>query len=131
LLGLLPADLQEYLENLFELNKERNAFFFAALEEMLDLFEKYSIRSILLKGAAAFCDGLYPYSGARFVQDIDILVPEEHAELAGRILQNSGYFEIPQPGKEFDNLPTDRRHHHINGLHKPDTPVIVEIHYRI
>ena len=131
LLGLLPADLQEYLEHLYELNVERNEFFFEALQEMLGLFEKNSINSILLKGGAAFSDGLYGNGGARFVQDIDIMVPEADAERAGQILQGCGYVEIPDPGKELDNLPTDKRHHHINGLHKPETPVVIEIHYRI
>ena len=132
LLALLPDELQKYLEHLFELNRERNISFFNALEQMLEVFEENGIRPLLLKGAAAFCDGLYPDHGARLVQDIDVLVPESDAERAGRVLIDCcGYVEIPDPGKEFDNLPTDVRHHHINGLHKPGTPVVIEIHYRI
>ncbi|MCP4238711.1 MAG: nucleotidyltransferase family protein, partial [Aestuariibacter sp.] len=66
LLQHLPQDLQEYLQVLYESNRERNEELKAGLEELLAAFEKEGIDSILLKGAATFVDDLYGAPGARY-----------------------------------------------------------------
>ena len=130
LLNDLPEELSKYLQALYEANLERNTFFIDALEELHEKFAKNNIPFIVLKGGAALCDNLYNDPGARLLQDIDILVKPEKAGSAWQILAESGYEEIPDPGKVLDGLPTDSRHHHLNAQRKLGTPVIIEIHYK-
>ena len=129
-LNLLPEELRKYLLVLYEANLERNTFFMDALFELHEKFAENNIPFVLLKGGAALWDNLYNDPGARLLQDLDILVKPENAEHAWQILAKSGYEEIPNPEKEFDGLPTDSRHHHLNTQRKPNTPVVIEIHYR-
>lgn len=131
LLGLLPAELREFLAALYELNVERNAFFIEALRDLQTRFTEDMIPSILLKGGAAFCDDLYGDPGARILQDIDLLVKPQDAGQALAILADAGYEEVVDPGHAFEGLPMDSRHHHFNPRKKPGSPVVVEIHYKI
>jgi len=130
LLNDLPEELSKYLQALYEANLERNTFFIDALEELHEKFAKNNIPFIVLKGGAALCDNLYNDPGARLLQDIDILVKPEKAGNAWQILAELGFEEIPDPGKEFEGLPTDSRHQHLNSQRKPNTPVVIEIHYK-
>ncbi len=131
LLQHLPQDLQEYLQVLYESNRERNEELKAGLEELLAAFEKAGIDAILLKGAATFVDDLYGAPGARYMGDLDILVQPENIEICKSILKSLEYEEKHDPDKEFDNLPTDERHHHINEHIKPNSPLVVEIHFKV
>jgi len=130
LVDLLPDELKKYLQHLYEANWERNLFFEDALLELDKKFNAHNIPFILLKGGAALCDNLYNDSGARLLQDLDILIKPCNAEDAWQILAKSGYEEIPNQGRNFDGLPTDTRHHHLNSLRKSDTPVVIELHYK-
>jgi hypothetical protein len=130
LLNLLPEELQKYLQALYQANLERNIFFREALLDLHKKFLKNHIPYILMKGGITLFDNLYNDLGARLLQDLDILVRPENAEKAWQILVKSGYVEIPDPGKEFEGLPTDKRHSHLKAQRKPGTPVVIEIHYK-
>jgi hypothetical protein len=130
LLKFIPDELQLYLQALYEANLERNTLLVEALFELQEKFNENNIPFILLKGGAAIWDNLYDDPGARLLQDLDLLVKPGNAEHAWQILEETGYEEIPEPEMEFDGLPTDSRHHHLNAQRKPDTPVVIEIHYR-
>ena len=131
LLGLLPEDLQEYLGHLHQANVERNAEMRQGLEELLQQFAQQGIATLLLKGAATFCDDLYGDPGARVMGDLDILVKPQQVEAARQVLVKLGYLEIPNQGMEFEGLATDERHHQLPRYHKPATPVVVEIHFKV
>ena len=130
LLKFIPDELQLYLQALYEANLERNTLLAEALFELHEKFNENNIPFILLKGGAALWDNLYEDPGARLLQDLDILVKPENARNAWQILEKSGYEEIPNQDRDFESLPTDIRHHHLNTLRKPGTPVDIEIHYR-
>ncbi|MFW8600841.1 nucleotidyltransferase family protein [Desulfobacterota bacterium M19] len=131
LLAVLPEGLEEYLYSLYCLNVERNKGIITALEELLPAFQKEGIKTLLLKGAAVFCDDLYGDPGARMMLDVDILQPPEHKSAIIKILTNFGYREIIAPTMVPDGLPTDARHHHLPMFCKPDAPAGVEIHFKL
>lgn len=121
LLPLLPSELREYLGLLHQANVERNAAFRRALRELLVELRERGIPSLLLKGAATFCDDLYGDSGARMMGDIDILIAPPHMAAAQKVAAELGYRKGPQLGYS----------HHLPRLHLPGTPVAVEIHFRL
>jgi hypothetical protein len=121
LLFLIPAELRKYLQLLHEANTDRNAAFRRALGELLVKLHERDIPSVLLKGAATFCDDLYRDGGARMMGDLDILIAPQHLEAAQMVTAELGYREGPHPGYS----------HHLPRLHLPDTPVAVEIHFRL
>lgn len=129
LLDLLPDELHQYLHALFETNKDRNKAFRYALLELHKKLTENNTPFILLKGGGALCENLYDDLGARLLQDLDILVkPGMERQVLG-ILTKINYEEILNPGREFEGIPTDSRHQHLNTLRKPKTPVVIEIHY--
>jgi hypothetical protein len=129
-LPLLPYDLAEYLEHLYEMNVERNNSLQDGLEEILKLFNQNGIDTILLKGAATFCDHLYE-PGARFMGDLDILVPPDKVLLSQELITSLGYVPVSEPELDKNKLPIDIRKHHIVRHIKSGTPLVVEIHYRL
>jgi hypothetical protein len=130
LLSLLPEELQQYLQTIYELNLSRNRQMKEGLEEFLAELQKENIDSLLLKGAATFYDNLYGNIGSRVMGDLDILVPEESVEICRDILLRQGFEEIPDPNMAPIGQATDERHHQIPRHHKPDTPIVIEIHFK-
>lgn len=49
------------------------------------------VPSVLLKGAALVASGVYPEPGARFMSDVDLLVPVHEAEAAIGVLLRAGF----------------------------------------
>lgn len=131
LLDRLPADLAEYLDTMYQLNLERNQAIILELKEFLVRCEQEKIPVLPLKGAATFCDGLYQDNGARMMEDIDLLIKKEDSGKCLDILTACGYEELHNPGIEFDGLPTDSRHQHLQPYHKPGTGIKCELHYRL
>ncbi len=130
-LSYLPADLVEYLAEIYQSNLLRNQQLQSALLDLLREFNAASIDTLLLKGAATFCDQLFSDAGSRFMGDLDILVADDKVESCRKILQRLGFKEIPDEGMELDGLPTDIRHHQLPRYFIPGTPVVVEIHFKL
>jgi hypothetical protein len=132
LLPLLPPELREYLRLLHQANAERNLAFRQALRELLIELQEREIPSILLKGAATFCDDLYGDDGARMLGDLDILVGPKHLAVVREVLKNLGYREVSPDDKEDGPVFTPAyRSHHLPRLNKSGTPVDVEIHFGV
>ena len=131
MLSHLPEDLVQYLEALYQANLQRNQQLETGLVRLLSEFNKASIDTLLLKGAATFCDPLFTDPGSRFMGDLDILAPGDKVETCRAILIELGYQEIPNKGMELDELPTDERHHQLPRYYLPGTPIVVEIHFKI
>ncbi|MDT0559393.1 nucleotidyltransferase family protein [Ichthyenterobacterium sp. W332] len=94
LLNLLPNDLIEYLEELTEINRNRN---FAILEEakaIAKMFNANSIDYVFLKGTAMLLGNYYVDQAERMIGDIDILVSSSDVENAQNILLNHNYLTV-------------------------------------
>lgn len=91
LLKHLPADLQQYLQYVFELNKERNLNVIRQAGEVRDLLKSENIPCLFMKGTGNILDGLYSDTGERMVYDLDVLVPEDKMLIAAQLMEEKGY----------------------------------------
>ncbi len=130
-LSYLPTDLVDYLLEIYHSNQIRNQQLQEALLTLLVEFNKADIDTLLLKGAATFCDQLFVEEGSRFMGDLDILVPEDKLESCQKILRDLAYKKLPNENIESDELATNVRHHQLPRYILPNTVVAVEIHFKI
>ena len=93
LLKLLPDDLVNYLQEIYELSLNRNQMILEQLKEVCALLAKNNITPTLLKGAGNLIDNLYSDLGERIMGDIDLLVTEGEYLKAAKIMLNEGYTE--------------------------------------
>ncbi len=131
LFDALPKPVQHLVTSAYHKNLQRNKTLKKSLIQLLKEFEEQHIESLLLKGAATFCDNLYDDPGARVMGDLDILVHTNNIEACKAILSGLGYIEIPDPGMTLDGLATDVRHHQIPAYQHPTSGVIIEIHFNV
>ena len=123
LLSCLPADLQEYLQYVLELNRERNQKIIHQLKEVNTLFQGHGISFLVMKGVGHMLDGLYGDVGERMVYDTDILVEPDKMMEAARLMHQQGY--ITQ--KEFNPRALESTMHYPILL-REDKVAGVEIH---
>lgn len=123
ILPLLPDDLVNYLEEIYELSLDRNKMLLEQLKEVCDLLAKNNISPTLLKGAGNLIDNLYSDPGERIMGDIDLLVTEEEYLKAAKILLNEGYTESKL--YYYDDVTLLK---HYPRLSHPDKVASVEIH---
>ena len=119
----LPSDVSDFLASVLTLNRERNALIREETATAARLLNDHGIEPVLLKGLAYLATGVYKDPGARFLLDIDLLVPEAQLDRAAQILKDNGYFE--DDSDRFGHF----RHHHPQ-LSRPGSPAI-EIHHRL
>lgn len=116
----LPADFARILRAARSYNLKRNAAFSTALEETCLLLNGIGIEPVLLKGANRLVDDLYPDTSYRFLNDLDLLIPDDKAAEAHALLCGSGY-RAP-----FASEPP----HHLPLLEHPVLPVAIELHHQ-
>ncbi|WP_412984105.1 nucleotidyltransferase family protein [Pontimicrobium sp. IMCC45349] len=126
LLSYLPLELQNYLEELTIINRNRNTSILLQLRHIITLFNEHRINYALLKGSALLYANFYKDIGTRMIGDIDILVHPEHLETAYSLLKKEAYIPIESTfGDDFFE------HKHLPRL-KHDTYICaVEIHRKI
>ncbi len=124
--GYFTDEQLEYLKEFYELNEQRNTDFLSELRDIIFVLNKYDIEPVLLKGAVALADNWYDGMGARFMRDIDFLVPKHQVDEAYNILKDLGYLEI----NDEDSLEGHDHdaHHHCPQLQKPESALVIEVH---
>jgi hypothetical protein len=130
LLALLPEDLQEYLAQLHQANRQRNARLKAELVTVLGILKRRKIPVLALKGAAVFVDDLYTDDGARMMRDLDLLIPQARIEVARELLKIEGYEDDPEDSRHEEPAPLNARHHHLPPLRHPARGIQIELHYK-
>ncbi|WP_286292712.1 nucleotidyltransferase domain-containing protein [Methylomarinovum tepidoasis] len=131
LLARLPTEMAVALKGAYRRDTVRYLRHRHCLRQILALFERAGIETLLLKGAATFCDDLYGDSGARAMGDLDILVPESQKERARRVLLENGFREECPPAAVLAGDVFDRRHHHLPPFYDARHQVVIELHYRV
>ena len=91
ILPLLPKDLVNHLQLVYELNLQRNVGILSQIDEINRLLAVAGISPIYLKGAGNMLDHLYKDLGERIIGDIDLLVAEGEFLPAAKILKKEGY----------------------------------------
>ena len=116
---VLPADLADFLEAASHLNARRNARLVVQAGEIAATAADAGIPCVFLKGMALLLIGLHPDPAARFVADIDLLVPADALEATAAALAAAGYRRLP-----------DRVSHAHDPLRfvRDDRPGLIELH---
>lgn len=87
----LPEELYIYLEELTNINRNRNHSILEQIHEISALLTKHNINHVFLKGAALLAMDVYTDIAERMVGDIDILVAPDQIKLAFQLIKASGY----------------------------------------
>ncbi len=122
LLYLLTPDLAEHLQEIYELNTERNQLITGQVGEICMKLQEKNIEPLFLKGTGNLLDNLYIDPGERMIGDIDFLVHEKDYLETARLIKELGY---RSQRKVYGNIETLK---HYPRLFKPDVPADIEIH---
>jgi hypothetical protein len=102
----LPPSILDFLSSVDLLNADRNDAILKEVKLAVRLLNEVHIEPVLLKGAAYLATGVYKRPAARYLADVDLLIPEGQITQAAQVLIANG-FEIE------DNDPFSHfRHHH-------------------
>jgi hypothetical protein len=119
----LPDELRDYLHELHQMSKERNAKLRAQLLEAVRRLNRIDITPVLLKGAMHLVTDVYGDTGARIMTDIDLLVPREKIDACLPALHDLGY-----EAEEDIHNDYHEDHHHCAPLFRPGDYGSLEIH---
>ena len=119
----LPDELRDYLRELHQLSKERNAQLRVQLLEAVRQLNRIDITPVLLKGAMHLVTDVYGDTGARIMTDIDLLVPREKIDECLPALHGLGY-----EAEEDIHNDYHEDHHHCAPLFRPGDYGSLEIH---
>lgn len=122
----LPKDLVVHLEDITNLNRERNLSILNQLENITALLRENGIEPVFLKGTAHLLDGLYADIGERMIGDIDFILEEKEAYIAFQILLGNGYSQL----NNFGNIDFGAGRH-LPRLVNEKEIAAVEIHGKI
>lgn len=125
LLDVLPNEYVEQLQEIYELNLERNLKILEQMDEIGASLNHAKIAQVYLKGTGNLLDNVYSDVGERMIGDIDFLVTEKDFVKTTEILMGQGYL-TPLQTDGADILSPD--HHHFPNLTKKDAPAVVEVH---
>lgn len=91
LLHLLPNDLSNYLDELTQINRNRNATLLKEAIDIHKLFVNHQINHVFIKGIALIAGDYFKDHGERMIGDIDILVHIDDLTLAFDLLLQNNY----------------------------------------
>lgn len=126
LLSYLPPDLLDYLQTIHTLQQARNQRLGQQMRCILRTFNQAGITPLLLKGGDTLFYDLYPSYGARFMSDLDILMPAGTVPLGQQLLGKQGY-AVPE---KYQNILTGIDPYHAIPLYKAGDDCAIELHYR-
>ncbi|MDA9551492.1 nucleotidyltransferase family protein [Flavobacteriaceae bacterium] len=95
LLHVLPNELENYLNNLTAINRNRNKTIKKQILVLSDLLKKYHVNHVFVKGAALISANYFEDIGERMIGDIDILVSKEQLKLTSKLLTKKEYSTRP------------------------------------
>ena len=124
-LQYLPQELVSYMENITNLNRERNQQILHQANDLNSLLLANNIRSIFLKGTGNLLAGIYDDISERMVGDIDFIFSKEDYPKAITILREFGYSKVNK--REYYD-PSEK---HYRRLQKESNIAAIEIHSRL
>lgn len=122
--SLLPAELHDYLKEIYNLSCSRNQMLLEQIREICNLLAANDIYPVLLKGAGNLLDDLYQDIGERIMGDNDILVKEDEYHKAAEIALKFGY-EVIESEYFYDDVDILK---HYPRLGHPERYAALEIH---
>jgi ribosomal protein L10 len=124
-LKYIPEDLVAYMEEITNLNRDRNTAIIQQARELNTLLLANNITPIFLKGTGNLLAGIYEDIAERMVGDIDFIFSKEDYPKAIKLLRSFDYSEVSKYDYYF---PEDK---HYRRLQKENNIAAVEIHSEI
>jgi hypothetical protein len=125
LVGALPQEVTEFLQQVHGLNHERNLALQAQLGELVRALNAAGIEPLLLKGAVHLFRAGPQELGRRMMTDLDILVPRSRTPDALQAIRDLGYRS--EAADELKYI----HHHHLAPLFRPGCHAVVELHQEL
>jgi len=123
----IPELVVTFLRGALMRSLSRNAFNTESIGEVLELLNKNSIKTVLLKGLALELT-VYGNAGLRQMSDVDVLINRTQCMSARKILMDNGYISLPVKSI-FHKLILADTGKHLPSLIKGGTSV--EIHHEL
>ena len=121
-LKYLPQELVSYMEQITDLNRERNKKIITQARELNSLLLANNITPIFLKGTGNLLAGIYEDEAERMVGDIDFIFSKEDYPKSIAILREFGYSDV---FKTDNNYPQFK---HYQRLKNANNIAAIEIH---
>ena len=122
-LKYLPHELVSYMEDITDLNRERNQQILKQAQELNSLLLTNNIRPIFLKGTGNLLAGIYEDIAERMVGDIDFIFSKKDYPRAIAVLREFGYYEVKKRKYYYPDI--DK---HYRRLQKDKSIAAIEIH---
>jgi hypothetical protein len=119
----LPPEIRNLLTTAESLNAERNQIILAEAARAATLLNQIGIQPVALKGLAYLLTNTYPNHAARYLLDIDLLIPAAHLLRAAHHLLDNGYYQN-EPGTFL------QFRHHFPSIRRAQSPSI-ELHRQL
>ena len=119
-LQYIPTDLKEYLQNIYEINYNRNLNILQEAKHLSRLLKDQKINFSFIKGIYYLRMGIYLDKGERMIGDIDMIVDKKHLTKAIKVLNDYGY------KNEYNFIKWKKRH--LPGFKKSGGIANVELH---
>ncbi|TDU42913.1 putative nucleotidyltransferase-like protein [Gelidibacter sediminis] len=119
LLPYIPTDLQNYLEEITDINRARNEKLLKETYIISDILSKENIDHVFIKGIALIASSTYEDMGERMIGDIDILVADNHIEHAFDLINKLGYTKTityNYDNKNLRHLPRQISEHNFGAI---------------
>ncbi len=121
----IPKELIVYLNQIYELNYNRNRKLLKEVKEISKILNSNKIDYVFIKGVANILNGLYYDIGERMVGDIDILVNEQQAYFVYKLFQKLNYHSETKQHFFLNNI------NHFNRQINVNKTFAVEVHKKI
>lgn len=119
ILKSIPKDLEIYLEQITEINRNRNQSIIHQAKSITQLLDKHHIKYTFLKGTALLLGGYYKDLGERMIGDIDILIDKDTIDYVYELFKKEYYPIKMTLGDSFfesKHLPRLKTNHYICAL---------------
>ena len=126
-LKYIPEDLVAYMEEITNLNRDRNTAIIQQAKELNALLVTHNCTPIFLKGTGNLLSNLYEDTAERMVGDIDFIFSKEDYPKAIAILYKNGYERTVKSNAKIDYV-DHVFHKHYPRLHKENNIAAVEVH---
>ncbi len=125
LLHVLPKELENYLEEISNINRNRNKAILKQVHSISQLLNEYKIDHVFLKGSALLALGCYKDNAERMVGDIDILISEDQLKMAFDLIKVNGY------DKTFGYAYETKNFRHLDRLISDHQLAAIELHSQL
>ena len=122
-LSEIPKNLENYLEQIYKMNKARNLELVEEVKEISNILNSNKINHVFLKGTAGLFADIYYSRGERMISDIDILIEKKQYEEIKNLMQKFGY----KPKNKHDFF--SRRH--FSPMINQKKKFSIEFHHRL